>query len=308
MPRAGLRRARRRPDGRGRRQQRAHPARARSTRSRTPAPSRSTTSSSSCSSRSTRERDRSATGCGSVVLPDRAAMGQAAADHVAERLRGLLAAQARVRVIFAAAASQDEFLDGARPAPRASTGPASRRSISTSTSACRSATRAHSASGSTIGSCRSSDPGRVELIDGGAPGTPTPSARRYGALHRRRRTRPGPASGSARTATSPSTTRTSRTSTIRVVVKPVEIDDTSRHQQVRDGAFPSVRRGPAAGDDGHDVDDPREPRDLGRRARARRRRPPSRGRSTARSRPRVRHRRCAAIPMPCCSSTKPAFS
>lgn len=46
------------------------------------------------------------------VFPDRAVMAAAAADFVAERLRRLLAAPgARPRVIFAAAASQAEFLD-----------------------------------------------------------------------------------------------------------------------------------------------------------------------------------------------------
>jgi glucosamine-6-phosphate deaminase len=46
------------------------------------------------------------------TLPDRASMGAAAAAHVAERLRGLLQPpDARARLMFAAAASQVEFLD-----------------------------------------------------------------------------------------------------------------------------------------------------------------------------------------------------
>jgi glucosamine-6-phosphate deaminase len=45
-----------------------------------------------------------------VVLPDRDAMGEAAATYTAERLRALLANKPRVRVIFAAAASQAEML------------------------------------------------------------------------------------------------------------------------------------------------------------------------------------------------------
>jgi glucosamine-6-phosphate deaminase len=45
------------------------------------------------------------------VLPDRGAMGAAAADHAADRLRTILATNDSARVIFAAAASQGEFLD-----------------------------------------------------------------------------------------------------------------------------------------------------------------------------------------------------
>jgi glucosamine-6-phosphate deaminase len=45
------------------------------------------------------------------VLPDRVAMGAAAADHAADRLRTILATTDSARVIFAAAASQGEFLD-----------------------------------------------------------------------------------------------------------------------------------------------------------------------------------------------------
>jgi len=46
------------------------------------------------------------------VLPDRTAMGSAAADHVAGRLRALLDGDPsrRARLLFAAAASQAEFL------------------------------------------------------------------------------------------------------------------------------------------------------------------------------------------------------
>jgi glucosamine-6-phosphate deaminase len=45
------------------------------------------------------------------VLPDRVAMGAAAAEHAADRLRTILGTADRARVIFAAAASQSEFLD-----------------------------------------------------------------------------------------------------------------------------------------------------------------------------------------------------
>ncbi|GBL43609.1 glucosamine-6-phosphate deaminase [Verrucomicrobiota bacterium] len=45
-----------------------------------------------------------------VIHPDRAALGQAAADAVAAHLRERLATQGAARVIFACAPSQDEFL------------------------------------------------------------------------------------------------------------------------------------------------------------------------------------------------------
>jgi glucosamine-6-phosphate deaminase len=44
------------------------------------------------------------------VLPDRAEMGRVAAAHVADRLRGVLATQDRARAIFASAASQLDVL------------------------------------------------------------------------------------------------------------------------------------------------------------------------------------------------------
>ena len=51
------------------------------------------------------------------VFDSRASMGQAAADAAAECLRALLAAQAWVNVIFAAAPSQNEMLDSLCAAP-----------------------------------------------------------------------------------------------------------------------------------------------------------------------------------------------
>lgn len=44
------------------------------------------------------------------IHPDRPAMGQAAAAHVAALIAGILAHQTRARIIFACAPSQDEFL------------------------------------------------------------------------------------------------------------------------------------------------------------------------------------------------------
>src|SRR4029078_11908871 len=46
-----------------------------------------------------------------LVYPDKSSMGIAAADHVAEKLRSVLAAQDRARVIFGAAPSQTGFLE-----------------------------------------------------------------------------------------------------------------------------------------------------------------------------------------------------
>lgn len=51
------------------------------------------------------------------VYADRAAMGMAAARGVAATMRDLLAARERVRMIFAAAPSQNEFLAALRDAP-----------------------------------------------------------------------------------------------------------------------------------------------------------------------------------------------
>ena len=45
-----------------------------------------------------------------IVQPDRPTLGVAAAAYSADRLRTLLEHQQRVRVIFAAAASQNEVL------------------------------------------------------------------------------------------------------------------------------------------------------------------------------------------------------
>jgi glucosamine-6-phosphate deaminase len=47
-----------------------------------------------------------------AVFPDRAAMGAAAAEMVADEMRRLLASQSGVRMSFAAAPSQNEFLAG----------------------------------------------------------------------------------------------------------------------------------------------------------------------------------------------------
>ena len=264
----------------------------------------STTCSSSCSCRSTRDRELQRDRLRTVVLPDRAAHGAGRRDA-----RGRAAPvdprrrSDRARVIFAAAASQAEMLDALAREPTASTGRASRRSTSTSTSACP------------LGDPRSFGRWLDEHIWSRVrPGTRRAAstaairdpARRVAPLRRaprRRRHRSRRSSGSARTATSPSTTRTSPTSTTRETVKPVEIDDTSRHQQVRDGAFRGVRGRSAPGAHRDDVGDPRQPRAVRRRARSAEGRGRRAGRWTARSRRPARPRRCGGTPMPCCSST-----
>jgi glucosamine-6-phosphate deaminase len=172
------------------------------------------------------------------VSPDRALMGAAAATYAAGRLRDLLANSGDARVIFAAAASQAEFLDGLAAAegidwsrvvafqldeyvgvPRGderSFGEWLRRRIWSRVR-----------------------PGRVEMLDGSAAADdPDGECERYGRLL---------ADGGIDLAligvgenghlafNDPHVADFDDP----LVVKPVEIDEMSRRQQVRDGAFPS---------------------------------------------------------------------
>ena len=170
-----------------------------------------------------------------TVLPDRAAMGSAAAVYTADRLRSLLAAGPRVRVIFAAAASQADMLAAL----------IDERDIDW---ARVDAFHLDEYVGLPIGHERSFGtwldrhiwsivrPGRVELIDGANPAGSRAEADRYGALL---------ADGGIDLAllgvgenghvafNDPHVADFDDPA----VMKPVEIDDTSRHQQVRDGAF-----------------------------------------------------------------------
>ena len=169
-----------------------------------------------------------------VVLPTRAVMGQVAADHVAARMRHLLATQQMVRAVFAAAASQDDFLAALARA----------EDIDWSRVE---AFHLDEYVGLALGDPRSFGrwlddhifslvrPGRVELMNGGAPDA-TQECARYGALL---------ADGGLDLAligigenghlafNDPHVADFDDPFT----VKPVEIDDMSRHQQVRDGAF-----------------------------------------------------------------------
>lgn len=166
-------------------------------------------------------------------------MGTAAADHAAKRIQGLLAEEPRrhVRVVFAAAASQAEFLDvlarragidwsrvdafhldeyiGLQEGDESSFGEWLERYIFG---------RVH--------------PGRVEKLDPTAT-DPVAECRRYGALL---------ADGGLDLAfvgigenghvafNDPGVADFDDPE----AVKPVEIDETSRAQQVRDGAFPAI--------------------------------------------------------------------
>ncbi len=172
------------------------------------------------------------------VLPDRALMGAAAADYAAGRLRGILAASARARVIFAAAASQAEFLDVLGTAEGIDWARVE-------------AFHLDEYVGLPLGDERSFGewlnrriwsrvkPGRIELLDGGAAANdPGGECDRYGRLL---------SDGGIDLAligvgenghlafNDPHVADFDDP----LVVKPVEIDETSRHQQVRDGAFPS---------------------------------------------------------------------
>ncbi len=170
-----------------------------------------------------------------VVEADRPALGAAAAIYAAGRLRELLERQERVRVIFAAAASQNELLASLAPM-----GGIEWSRVD--------AFHLDEYVGLPLGSERSFgrwlddhiwstvNPGRVERIDGGNPAGGAAEAARYGALL---------ADGGIDLAligvgenghvafNDPHVADFDDP----VWMKPVEIDDTSRHQQVRDGAF-----------------------------------------------------------------------
>lgn len=171
-----------------------------------------------------------------VILPDRATLGAAAADHATARLRARLASADRARVIFAAAASQTEFLESFARADGIDWSRVD-------------AFHLDEYVGVSLGDPRSFGrwldehiwsivrPGRIERLDGGNP-DPAAECARYGRLL---------ADGGIDLAligigenghlafNDPHVADFADP----LVVKPVEIDDTSRHQQVRDGAFPS---------------------------------------------------------------------
>jgi glucosamine-6-phosphate deaminase len=172
------------------------------------------------------------------VLPDRAEMGAAAAYYAAGRIRGTLAASDRARVIFAAAASQAEFLDELARA----------EGIDWSRVV---AFHLDEYVGLPLGDERSFGewlerriwsrvrPGRVELLDGGAAANgPEEECDRYGRLLEDGGidlALIGIGENGHHAFNDPHVADFADP----LVVKPVEIDETSRRQQVRDGAFPS---------------------------------------------------------------------
>ncbi len=169
------------------------------------------------------------------VLPDRAALGAAAGAHAARRLRDLLAAQGRVRVIFAAAASQLETLGQLAREPDIDWSRVDAFHLDEYVGL----PEGHPQGFGQWLQDRIWDvvrPGRVERLDGGNPAGPEAEAARYGALL---------ADGGIDLAllgigenghvafNDPHVADFHDP----LVVKPVLIDETSRRQQVRDGAF-----------------------------------------------------------------------
>jgi len=176
------------------------------------------------------QRDRLRT----VVLPDRASMASIAARHAAESLRESLDEKPRARVIFAAAASQAEMLA------------ALAREDGIDWSRVE-AFHLDEYVGLEQGDPRSFGrwlddhiwsvvyPGRVELLDGGNP-DPADESRRYGELLDDGGIDLGLigiGENGHLAFNDPHVADFEDPAT----VKPVEIDETSRHQQVRDGAF-----------------------------------------------------------------------
>jgi glucosamine-6-phosphate deaminase len=173
------------------------------------------------------------------VSPNRARMGAAAAVHAADRLRSVLSSAGEARVIFAAAASQSEFLDALAVAP----------DIDWSRVV---AFHLDEYVGLPLGDEHSFGewlqrriwsrvlPGTIHKLDGGAAASngPEVECERYGRLL---------ADGGIDLAmigvgenghlafNDPHVADFDDP----LIVKPVEIDDTSRRQQVRDGAFPT---------------------------------------------------------------------
>jgi glucosamine-6-phosphate deaminase len=172
------------------------------------------------------------------VLADRARMGTAAAEHVADRLKAILESRDQARVIFAAAASQAEFVDALAGAG----GIDWSRVV---------AFHLDEYVGLALGDERSFGewlerwiwsrvrPGRVEKLDGGAAAEDLDAeCGRYGRLIEDGGldlALIGVGENGHLAFNDPHVADFADP----LVVKPVEIDDTSRHQQVRDGAFPS---------------------------------------------------------------------
>ena len=169
-----------------------------------------------------------------VVLDDRAAMGAAAAQHAATRLKGILAAQPRARVIFAAAASQQDMLDVLAGVEGIDWNRVDAFHLDEYVGLPQGDPRSF---GRWLGDHVWSrvQPGRVELLDGGNP-DPDAECRRYGALLDEGGidlALIGIGENGHLAFNDPHVADFEDPLTVKVV----EIDETSRRQQVRDGAF-----------------------------------------------------------------------
>ena len=169
-----------------------------------------------------------------VVLRDRAAMGEASAAHAGALLRDVLAAKSRARVMFAAAASQADMLDGLAVEPGIDWARVEAFHLDEYVGLPKGHPRSFGRwledhIWSRVGV------GRVELIDGGAP-DPAAEARRYGALLDDGGIDLG-LIGIGENGHLAFNDPHVADFEDPLTVKPVEIDDTSRRQQVRDGAF-----------------------------------------------------------------------
>lgn len=176
------------------------------------------------------QRDRLRT----VVVADRAGMAHAAATHAAERFRTVLDEKPRARVIFAAAASQAEMLDALAREDGIDWTRVDAFHLDEYVGL---AQGDHRAFGRWLEDhiWTRVHPGRVELIDGGNP-DPQAESRRYGALLDGGGIDLGLigiGENGHLAFNDPHVADFDDPET----VKPVEIDDRSRRQQVRDGAF-----------------------------------------------------------------------
>jgi glucosamine-6-phosphate deaminase len=173
-----------------------------------------------------------------LELPDHASMASAAADYAADRLRRMLAGRPRVRVIFAAAASQAEMLAELTR----------REGIEW---ARVDAFHLDEYVGLPLGHERSFGswldrhiwdrvhPARIERLDGGNPAGAQAEAARYGLLLADGGIDLG-LLGIGENGHVAFNDPHVADFADPLVVKPVEIDATSRAQQVRDGAFDRV--------------------------------------------------------------------
>lgn len=169
-----------------------------------------------------------------VVLPDRPAMASAAAAHAAERLRAILDAGPRARVVFAAAVSQADMLDALVTQPGIDWARVDAFHLDEYVGLPKGDPRSF---GQWLMDHLWSrvQPGRVELLDGGND-DPVAECRRYGALLDDGGIDLG-LIGIGENGHLAFNDPHVADFDDPLTVKPVEIDEMSRRQQVRDGAF-----------------------------------------------------------------------